>query len=119
LGRKAEDGKIKKKYPLTETSSAEYIQRTEANVKDNDATLLIFEKSLDQGSIEAYDFCRNHQKLYLMINLSEKPQAVQVRKWIESCQIETLNIAGPRESNCPGIYKKSKSFIESVFKTEE
>jgi len=32
-GRKAEDGRIAKRYPLIETASANYVQRTEWNVR--------------------------------------------------------------------------------------
>ena len=39
-GRKAEDGTINPKYPLKESSSASYLQRTECNVRDSDATVL-------------------------------------------------------------------------------
>jgi hypothetical protein len=39
-GRKAEDGPIDPKYPLKETPSASYLQRTERNVRDSDATVL-------------------------------------------------------------------------------
>jgi hypothetical protein len=39
-GRKAEDGMIDPKYPLKESSSACYLQRTEWNVRDTDATVL-------------------------------------------------------------------------------
>lgn len=38
-GRKAEDGPIRKKYPLIETPSASYIQRTEWNVRDTEGRL--------------------------------------------------------------------------------
>jgi hypothetical protein len=39
-GRKAGDGPINAKYPLKESSSASYLQRTEWNVRDSDATIL-------------------------------------------------------------------------------
>jgi hypothetical protein len=39
-GRKAEDGPIHPKYPLKETPSAAYLQRTEWNARDSDATVL-------------------------------------------------------------------------------
>jgi hypothetical protein len=39
-GRKAEDGAIDPKYPLKESSSVSYLQRTEWNVRDSDATVL-------------------------------------------------------------------------------
>jgi Circularly permutated YpsA SLOG family len=42
-GRKAEDGRIDPKYPLRETRSAAYIQRTEWNVRDSDATVLFLD----------------------------------------------------------------------------
>jgi hypothetical protein len=38
-GRKAEDGPIEAKYPLKESPSASYLQRTEWNVRDSDATV--------------------------------------------------------------------------------
>jgi hypothetical protein len=38
-GRNAEDGPIDPKYPLKETPSASYIQRTEWNVRDSEATI--------------------------------------------------------------------------------
>lgn len=39
-GRKAEDGAIEAKYPLKESPSASYLQRTEWNVRDSDGTVL-------------------------------------------------------------------------------
>jgi putative molybdenum carrier protein len=39
-GRKAEDGPIDLKYPLKETPSSSYLQRTEWNVRDSDATVV-------------------------------------------------------------------------------
>ena len=40
-GRKAEDGIIVAKYPLKESSSSSYIQRTEWNVRDSDGTIVL------------------------------------------------------------------------------
>mgnify|MGYP006174065873 CR=1 FL=1 len=40
-GRRAEDGPIPRDYPLRETPSAEYAQRTLWNVRDSDATLVL------------------------------------------------------------------------------
>jgi len=38
-GQKAEDGPIEAKYSLKESPSASYLQRTEWNVRDSDATV--------------------------------------------------------------------------------
>ena len=40
-GRLAEDGPIDARYPLRETPSADPSQRTEWNVRDSDATLVL------------------------------------------------------------------------------
>jgi hypothetical protein len=34
-----------------------------------------------------------------------------VAAWIARHGIRTLNIAGPRESECPGIYGEAKGFL--------
>jgi hypothetical protein len=39
-GRKAEDGRIENKYPLIETPSANYVQRTNWNVRDTGGTVI-------------------------------------------------------------------------------
>jgi len=46
-GRKAEDGPLVSRYPLKETPSADYFQRTEWNVRDSDGTLVLTRK--DKG----------------------------------------------------------------------
>ena len=40
-GRRAEDGSIPSRYPLAETASPAYSQRTKRNVRDSDATLIL------------------------------------------------------------------------------
>ena len=60
-GRKAEDGPIDPKYPLKKTPSAAYIQRTEWNVRDSDATVLFsVNRVLSGGSKKTLEFARKH-----------------------------------------------------------
>ena len=40
-GRKAEDGELSEEYPLQETPSDDYKQRTEWNARDSDGTLVV------------------------------------------------------------------------------
>jgi Circularly permutated YpsA SLOG family len=62
-GRKAEDGPIDQKYPLNETPSASYIQRTEWNVRDSDATILFsIEPTLTGSSLKSMEFARKRKK---------------------------------------------------------
>jgi Circularly permutated YpsA SLOG family len=50
-GLKAEDGEIAKRYPLIETPSAAYLQRTEWNVRDTGGTVIFsIGKELTGGS---------------------------------------------------------------------
>ena len=50
-GRKAEDGPIDAQYELTETPSANYLQRTEWNVRDTDGTIVFtIAKEITAGS---------------------------------------------------------------------
>ncbi len=49
-GRLAEDGTVPDRYPLQETRSAEYAERTERNVIDSDGTLIIATRPLTGGT---------------------------------------------------------------------
>src|ERR1700756_2207050 len=62
-GWKAEDGPINCKYPLKETPSASYLQRTEWNVRDSDATVLFsIQPTLTGGSKRTMEFVREAQE---------------------------------------------------------
>src|SRR5215468_6345391 len=56
-GREAEDGKIEAKYPLREPPSDSYLQRTEWNVRDSDATVVFsINPILSGGSKKTLEF---------------------------------------------------------------
>lgn len=62
-GRKAEDGRINAKYPLVETPSAAYVQRTELNVRDTGGTVIFsIERELTGGSKKTLEFAVKHNK---------------------------------------------------------
>jgi len=57
------------------------------------------------------------QELYkplMTIQLDQDYQIGAVIKWMNDNLIDTLNLAGPRESKIPGIYEKAKAFLEKV-----
>lgn len=65
-GQKTEDGPIAANYPLKETPSAAYVQRTEWNVRDSDATVLFsLNPVLSGGSKKMIEFARIHKKPHL------------------------------------------------------
>jgi hypothetical protein len=105
-GRRAEDGPIPARYHLCETASARYEVRTEQNVMDSDGTLIISRGPLAGGSALTARLARSHQKPLLHIDLARSPTAeavARIRSWSSGHSIAVLNVAGPRESNCPGI----------------
>lgn len=114
-GRKAEDGTIDKKYPLKETTDTTYETRTKHNVRDSDGTLILFISAMDSGTRFTFNIALEMNKPVVMINLSENRDASlqKVQNWIHFNHLEILNIAGPRESNNPGIYTETMFFLEA------
>ena len=115
-GRKAEDGPISRKYPLIETPSADYVQRTEWNVRDTRGTV-IFSISLELagGSKKTVEFAAKHNKPCLHLHARQSNAAQALRQFIAGNEILTLNVAGPRASEEPEVEKFVNSVLEEAF----
>lgn len=106
MGRLAEDGRINSKYPLIESPSSGYSQRTEWNVRDSDGTVIFsLSSDLSGGSALTKTFANDWNRPCLHIH----PEAVGPAKrlvepakrlvaFMDEFFINTLNIAGPRAS---------------------
>lgn len=114
-GRKAEDGPLAPHYPLTETPSADYEQRTKWNVRDSDGTLVLTRGAPTEGTAFTIDRAARLGKPHLVLDLTEQPAPSVVREWISAHGIKVVNVAGPRESKCPGIYEQASEFLHAVF----
>jgi hypothetical protein len=114
-GRLAEDGRIPDCYPLQETPSTIYPQRTEWNVRDSDATLILTISRPNGGTALTIGLARRLKKPVRIVRLSERPDIKAVRSWIDAKQIQTLNVAGPRESENGGIHSKACDFLRRLF----
>lgn len=117
-GRLTEDGPLPPEYQLTETDSCSYAERTEKNVVDADGTLLISRGSLTGGSEYTREMAVKHNRIWLHIDLNQIAAfqaAVAIKDWISKNKIEVLNVAGPRASKDPKIYKDSLKILESVY----
>jgi hypothetical protein len=110
-GRLAEDGTIPERYRLQESKSPKYHHRTRKNVLDSDATLILHRGPLSGGTELTRQFAERHNKPLLLVDLCDDPQAASVRAWLVEHAVETLNIAGPRESTAPGIADQSRRFV--------
>jgi hypothetical protein len=115
-GRKAEDGVIHAKYPLKESSSGSYLQRTEWNVRDSDGTVIFSQASkLTGGSLKTTEFARKHNKPWIHISAVDPDPDGRLRRFLEENVIDKLNIAGPRKSKEPGINEFVIRVLDQAF----
>lgn len=102
-GRLAEDGKIPPIYAVTELDSPQYHIRTEKNVVDSDGTMILSHGTLTGGTELTRKFAQQHQKPLLVVDLTSPPPIGRALEWLRGLRLTTVNVAGPRESNSPGI----------------
>lgn len=114
-GRLAEEGPIDERYPLKETPSEDYAQRTRWNVRDSDGTLILTAGEPTGGTALTKDFADTMGKPCFVVDLDDKPDAAPVQKWIENNAIRILNVAGPRASQQPEIYEQAVAFLKKLF----
>jgi hypothetical protein len=113
-GRRAEDGVLAEHYRLTETPSQRYSQRTEWNVRDSDATLIVsVSPQLTGGSRSTREFARAHAKPCLHVSGDAAP--AKVRRFLAKHRVRVLNIAGPRASKEPDVYELVIALLDQVF----
>ena len=115
-GRLAEDGPIPDDYPLQETPSGIHAQRTEWNVRDSDGTLVLTQGQPTEGTAFTISVAKRLGKPYLVLDLSAADVPI-AHTWAAEHAIQTLNVAGPRESKCPGIYRLAAAFLRELFRT--
>jgi len=113
------------RYPrLTETPSAALEQRTAWNVRDSHATLIL----VPGGDLSPYrgtaftvlcaDVIFLRPWLGTDVNRPEAPD--QARQWLRSLMHVAgpedllLNVAGPRESEAPGVYSAAVRFLDDL-----
>jgi hypothetical protein len=113
-GRRAEDGRIPDRYPLEELSSSDYGARTEKNVVDSDATLILNLGELADGTELTVQLARKNQRPRLVIQLDGDADPVAAASWLREQRVRILNVAGPRESKRPGVYARALQFMERL-----
>lgn len=113
-GRLAEDGRIPLSYPLKETPTADYAERTLWNVRDSDGTLILTWGEPSGGTALTRAFALKEGKVFLVVDLRDAPRVADVRKWLHSHGTRVLNVAGPRSSTIPGIHDLARDFLETL-----
>ncbi len=116
-GRKAEDGALPAIYQLQETPTADYKQRTAWNVRDSDGTLIMTRGIPTGGTATTIKLASTHGKPCLVLDLLANPTQALALDWIANNRIRVLNVAGPRESGCPGIHAQATAFLQRCLHT--
>ena len=114
-GRLAEDGTIPAKYDLRETESRKYSFRTEQNVINADATLILYYGTLTGGTEFTRRMAIKNRKPFFLFDFTNPPELQEVCCWLAEEKVETLNCAGPRESSCPGIASLARQLCLELF----
>lgn len=113
-GRKAEDGVIGTDYSLRETDNDDYRRRTEWNVRDSDATLILCAGPPIGGTALTIEFARTYHKPVYVLDIDEQHDVTALITWLHGNRIRILNVAGPRESNYKGIYDKARRLLQRL-----
>lgn len=129
--RMCESGRIPESFPLKETPEESSPRapdvprslRTEWNVRDSDATLIIRDfatstpRYRDSGTTWTFECAVLYGRPLLLWDVRDPHQSAVavVRAWLRGLGVETLNVAGPAESTQPGIGDLTETLLLAVF----
>jgi Circularly permutated YpsA SLOG family len=111
------------KYPkLTETPLSQPEQRTEWNVRDSDAILIITDYdglTVSRGTKRAQEWADHYGKPLLVVDVGQPDAVAQVAQWLRVQRQRfgvhmALGVGGPRESEAPGIYTSARKLMAGV-----
>jgi hypothetical protein len=110
-------------YPdLTATPLADPAQRTEWNVRDADACMIVTAGggvAVSKGTMLAQELARRYDRPLFLANLPEPDVLDRAALWLRTQHKEfgadlRLAVGGPRESEAPGIYGGAVAFIRAL-----
>lgn len=86
---------------MQEHESPMYPPRTACNIRDSDGTILFNPgRTMERGSALTLELCYQKKKPFLIW-----VEGCDMAGWIKANNIKVLNVAGNRESKCPGVNK--------------
>src|SRR5262249_6269060 len=124
--RACEYGPIPPEFPLQPTPQKSSLHalhvprglRTEWNVRDSDATLILRPANLSLPDSETdwtIECAQSLGRPLLVVDPADFAAQQIVRPWLESEKIRILNVAGPSESDSPGIGEVAYQFLLTLF----
>ena len=118
-GRLAEDGRIEEKYQLREMESTAYEDRTRQNVIDSDATLIVVrDYRLRGGTALTRDVAIKMDRPVVVVCEADGAavSASRVAAFVKRHGVKILNVAGPRETEAPGLDWFVHRVLEALLK---
>jgi hypothetical protein len=113
-GRRAEDGPLDARYAVQDTPSPQAARRTEWNVRDSDGTVIFsLAPVLHGGTKLAQRFTREYRMPLLHLTPNSPDAARELDAFVVEYRVAVLNVAGPRESEEPGIGDFVRSSLEN------
>lgn len=115
------------RYPmLRETPSADPAERTEWNVRDSDACLILVDAAgaaVSQGTVQTEELTARYAKPLLVVDVSAADAGETISAWLAALLAGhalgasfRLMVGGPRESEAPGIYGRAKEVLSRVLR---
>lgn len=107
-GRRAEDGPIPARYPLQETHSPFYEDRTRQNIESAEATLVLYNHKLTGGTLLTYSIAKSTHHPVFLFQVSPffiENTLKDLFRFLETHQVRVLNVAGPRASQWDKAYE--------------
>ncbi|MGB7077171.1 MAG: putative molybdenum carrier protein [Xanthobacteraceae bacterium] len=110
------------RYPaLAATPLADPAQRTEWNVRDANACMIVADAgglAVSAGTALAQELAHRDRKPVFVADLSKPDMVKHAALWLRVQKARhgtglTLAIGGPRESEAPGIYARAAGFIRA------
>ena len=118
---------IPARFPLVETPrerspaapEVPRSQRTEWNVRDADATLILRPRGSaapdDPGSAWAARCAARYGRPLLVVDPWEPAAAETIRGWLARFDPDTLGVGGPSERTAPGVGERVRELLREVF----
>jgi hypothetical protein len=119
-GRLDEFGKIPEHYPVQELQGGGFTERTLQNVKDSDATVVVYPVELRGGTEQTVRFCVELKRPHELINaskISAQGAAKLISDFVDKNKIGILNVAGPRQSEWPEGYDYASRALDIFLAT--
>ena len=103
---------------LRETPLLSPRQRTKWNIRDADRLMVLVDRAgvkVSQGTEAARDLADRLDKTHIVLDLDVSDALERALAWLgEGERSASLCIAGPRESEAPGIYAKTRDFLREL-----